>query len=108
MADKPLIWLEGEIQTPPFSEAARIEAGYLIRRLQMGEKLSMPHSEPMTTIGPRCHSLRIKDAAAEWRIIYRLDDDAIVVLEVFSKKTKKTPDHLIETCKKRLKDYDGS
>src|SRR5687768_14290977 len=77
MADKPLVWLEGEIATPPFSDAARVETGYLLRRLQMGEKLSMPHSEPMTTIGSRCHSLRIKDGNAEWRIVYRIDDDAI-------------------------------
>ncbi|TFH43207.1 MAG: type II toxin-antitoxin system RelE/ParE family toxin, partial [Lysobacterales bacterium] len=25
--DKPLVWLHGEIKTPPFSAAARIEAG---------------------------------------------------------------------------------
>ena len=24
--DTPLVWLEGEVKTPPFSEAARIEA----------------------------------------------------------------------------------
>ena len=39
--DKPLIWLHGEIKTPPFSSAARIEAGFLFRLLQMGEKLNM-------------------------------------------------------------------
>ena len=46
--DKPLIWLHGEIKTPPFSSAARIEAGFLFRLLQMGEKLNMPHSSPMS------------------------------------------------------------
>jgi hypothetical protein len=35
--EKPLIWLHGEIKTPPLSSAARIEAGYLLRELQMGE-----------------------------------------------------------------------
>lgn len=29
--DKPLIWLRGEIKTPPLSAEARIEAGYLLR-----------------------------------------------------------------------------
>ncbi len=31
--DKPLIWLHGEIKTPPFSQEGRIEAGVLLRRL---------------------------------------------------------------------------
>jgi hypothetical protein len=42
--DKPLVWLHGEVKTPPFSADARIEAGVLLRRLQRGEKLSLPHS----------------------------------------------------------------
>ena len=85
-ADKPLVWLEGEIKTPPFSQAARLEAGYLLRKLQQGETLGMPHSRPMPAIGSRCHELRINDEAATWRIIYRLDADAIVILEVFKQK----------------------
>jgi hypothetical protein len=44
--DKPLVWLHGHIKTPPMSQEARIEAGYLLRRLQRGDKLSMPHSRP--------------------------------------------------------------
>ena len=68
--DKPLVWLHGEIKTPPFSPAARIEAGVLLRRLQRGEQLSIPHSRPMPSIGPWCHELRINDADAMWRIIY--------------------------------------
>jgi len=32
--DKPLAWLHGEIKTPPMSQAARLEAGYLLRQLQ--------------------------------------------------------------------------
>ena len=48
---KPLVWLEGEIKTPPFSRAARLEAGFLLRRLQLGEQLSLPQSRPMPSIG---------------------------------------------------------
>ena len=36
--DKPLVWMHGEITTPPFSENARIEAGYLLRQVQKGIK----------------------------------------------------------------------
>lgn len=61
----------------------------------------------MPTIGRRCHELRINDENETWRIIYRTDEDAIVVLEVFSKKSKETPKAVIKTCKARLSDYDA-
>ncbi len=60
--DKPLVWLHGEVTSPPFSDEARREAGYLLRRLQQGEKPSLPHSRPMPGIAARCHELRINDA----------------------------------------------
>jgi len=56
--EKPLVWLHGEIKTPPFGATARLEAGYLLRRLQRGELIGMPHSRPMSTIGRRCHEPR--------------------------------------------------
>lgn len=62
----------------------------------------------MPSIGRRCHELRIVDADATWRVVYRLDDDAIVILEVFSKKTQRTPQAVIAACKKRLKEYDNA
>ncbi len=105
--EKPLIWLHGEIKTPPVSSAARIEAGYLLRKLQMGEWLSLPHSRPMPLIGSRCHELRIDDQNKTWRIMYRIDDDAIVILEVFEKKTQKTPPEVIENCKRRIRLYNA-
>ncbi|MCD4727469.1 MAG: hypothetical protein K8R46_07405 [Pirellulales bacterium] len=48
--DKPLVWLKGKIKTPPFSEEARIEAGVLLRQLQQGNSLGLPHSRPMPTV----------------------------------------------------------
>jgi phage-related protein len=105
--DKPLVWLHGEIKTPPFSAEGRMEASVLLRRLQRGETLSMPHSRPMPSIGARCHELRIPDRDQTWRIIYRLDPDAIVILEVFTKKTRATPQHVLVVCRRRLKAYDG-
>ncbi|MDH5190279.1 MAG: type II toxin-antitoxin system RelE/ParE family toxin [Gammaproteobacteria bacterium] len=105
--DKDVVWLHGEIKTPPFSATARIEAGFLLRKLQTGEKLGMPQSRPMPTIGKRCHELRIIDSSVTWRIMYRIDTDAIVILEVFDKKTSKTPKRIIDICKDRLRDYDN-
>lgn len=107
-ADKPLAWLHGEIKTPPFSGEARLEAGFLLRKVQQGEKLSMPQSRPMPSIGTRCHELRINDANKTWRIIHRIDSDAIVILEVFEKKTNQTPKHVMDVCQKRIKHYEAS
>jgi len=89
--DKPLVWLEGEIKTPPFTAPARIEAGTLLRRLQQGENIGMPHSRPMPSIGARCHELRVRDEGQNWRILYRIDSDAIVIVDVFAKKQKQHP-----------------
>jgi phage-related protein len=104
--DKPLIWLHGEIKTPPFSTEARIEAGVFLRRLQRGELISLPHSRPMPSIGSKCHELRVLDRDQAWRVIYRIDSDAIVLVDVFSKKTRQTPPQVIERCKARLRQYD--
>jgi phage-related protein len=99
--DRPLVWLHGEVSTPPFSSEARIEAGYFLRRLQQGDSLGLPHSRPLPAIGPRCHELRVRD-----RVVYRIDPDAIVIVEVLPKASQKTPRHVIATCRRRLNDYD--
>ena len=106
--DKPLAWLHGEVKTPPFSLAARLETGFLLRRLQRGEPLAMPHSRPMPSVGPRCRELRINDVSGQWRLVYRIDADAIVIAEVFAKKSAKTPEAVLETCRRRLKEYDNA
>lgn len=103
--DKILVWLSGEVKTPPFSDEGRLEAGFLLRRLQQGEKLSLPHSRPMPSIGAGCHELRIVDQDVTWRIMYYVDADAIVILDVFKKKTRATPKKVIEVCKERLRAY---
>jgi phage-related protein len=106
--DKPLIWLHGEVKSPPLSREGRIETGYLLRRLQKGEVIGMPASRPMPAVGRRCHELRVTDSAGNWRLMYRADADAIVILEVFAKKTRATPKTVIETCQTRLKEYDNA
>jgi phage-related protein len=41
-----------------------------------------------------------------WRIICRLDPDAVIIGEVFAKKTGKTPKKVVDACKRRFKRYD--
>lgn len=106
IVDKPIAWMHGEVKTPPFSKSARIQAGFFLRLLQRGETVTMPHSRPMPDRGRRCHELRIPDGGLSWRIVYRIDPDAIVVAEVFAKKTGGTPKRIIEVCKARLREYD--
>jgi phage-related protein len=107
-AHKPVVWFGTEVKSPPFSQTARLEAGFLIRMLQAGERLGMPQSRPMPRIGRRCHELRIKNEESTWRIVYRIDQDAIVIAHVFSKKTRATPKAVMESSQQRLKAYDGS
>ena len=105
--DKPLVWLRGEVKSPPFSAAARLEAGLLLRRLQRGDKLGLPHSRPMPSIGPRCHELRIHDERQTWRLVYRLDPDAILIVDVFQKSTQQTRTRILQDCQRRLRHYDA-
>ena len=102
-----LVILPGEIKTPPMSVEARREAGFLLRQLQQGERLDLPHSRPMPSIGPRCHELRINDANKTWRVVYRLDKEEILVVELFSKTTRTTPRDVIDACKQRLRTWDA-
>jgi phage-related protein len=103
--DKPLVWLYGEVKSPPFSFEARIEAGVLLRRLQQCEAIGLPHSRPMPSIGRACHELRIQDENKTWRIVYCLAAEAVVILEVFAKTTNQTPQSVIDICKNRLRQY---
>ena len=105
---KPLVWLHGEVKSPPFSKEGRLEAGFLLRRLQRGDLLEMPASRPMPSVGTRCHELRVNDSTGHWRLVYRIDSDAIVIAEVFSKKSRTTPKPVVDVCRKRLKDYDNA
>jgi phage-related protein len=106
-SERPIVWLHGQVKSPPFSKEARVHAGFLMRMLQEGESLRMPWSRPMHEIGARCHELRIDDKGRTWRIIYRADSDAVVIAEVFEKKTPKTPKNVIDVCRRRLRDYDS-
>jgi phage-related protein len=99
------VWLHGEVRTPPFSLEARVETGVLLCRLQRGETLFMPQCRPMPAIGPRCFELRIGDRDVIWRVVLATLPDAILVLEVFAKKTRQTPAEVVAACRRRLRTY---
>jgi phage-related protein len=105
---KPLAWLHGEIKTPPFTAEGRQEAGMLLRLLQNGKRLGMPHAESLPDVGLRCGALRIRDVQHNWRIMYRIDTDAVLILDVYPKKTRRIPDEVVERCQQRLRQYDAT
>lgn len=106
-SSKRIVWLHGEVKTPPLTSAARVEAGVLLRKVQEGENLTMPWSRPMPSIGNRCYELRINDENRTWRILFRIDEDAILILDVFQKQTQQTPQTVIGACRRRLRQYDN-
>lgn len=106
MKSKSLRWVHGDIKSPPLSVEVRRELGFLLREIQEGETLSLPHSRPMPVIGLGVHELRANDRAGIWRLIYQIREEGILVLDVFNKKTNQTPKQVIENCKKRIWEYE--
>jgi phage-related protein len=48
----------------------------------------------------------VREKSHNWRIFYRVDSDAIVILDVHDKKTPRTPTYVIENCKACTRRYD--
>jgi len=83
------------------SGRGRIPAAQIAERRDLG----LPHSRPMPSIGSQCHELRINDENQTWRIVYHVATDAVVILDVFSKKTAAMPSEVLTNCKRRLAAY---
>ncbi len=99
-------FLSGAIKTPPFTAAARLEAGRFLGILQQGGRVGMPHARPMPSVGPRCLELRVPDEDHNWRVMVRPDPDAVLVVDVFAKTTPQTPNPVVAACRTRLARYD--
>lgn len=96
--------LHGDIKTPPIGEVGRRRIGFLLRFVQAGVIPPSPNSRPMPGIGPNCHELRVSDDRGEWRVIYQVRPDlgAVLIGDVFSKKSRATPKRIIDQCRKRF------
>ncbi len=105
-ARKPLVWLGEEIESPPLASEGKVEAFLLLERLQKGEKLKLPHSRPLPKVGKGFHELRVRDERGNWRIVYRADSDAVVILDVFKKTSGAEQKKSFERCEQRAKRYD--
>jgi phage-related protein len=49
----------------------------------------------------------VDDAQETWRVLYRTDPDAVLVVAMFRKKTSTTPKAEIERAKRLLREYDS-
>ena len=104
---KSLVWLHGEVKTPPVGIEARRELGFLLRQLQDGDMPSMPYARPMPSIGAHILELRVNDRNQSWRLVCSIEASVIVILDVFAKTTQKTPQRVIENCIRRLKQWEA-
>jgi len=88
-----------------FPEEIKKKLGYLIFKLQIGEKLGMPFSRTMPILGKSCHELRIKGSDGTYRVFYLLKiKGEIIIFHAFQKKDQKTPKNEIDLGKKNLKE----
>jgi phage-related protein len=87
------------------SPAIRKKLGLLLWELQQGHTLSMPDSRPMPIVALGVEELRVKDESGQYRaFVVRKTPQAILVLHVFIKKSRETPQGAIELARRRLKE----
>lgn len=60
----------------------------------------------MPVIGSRRYELRVRHFQKNWRIVYRADPDAGLIVAVFAKATEETLEHLIDEYRDHLAAYD--
>ena len=85
-----------------FPKAPRHDMGRQIERVQRG--LDPQDWKPMTQVGSGVREIRIRDEDNNYRCIYVTNiGDAVYVLHVFRKKTRKTPKKDIKKAESRLK-----
>jgi phage-related protein len=91
-----------EIQS--WSEEIKKDLGSILTKLQKGDPVGYPDTEPMKAVASGCFEIRLKGADGIYRAFYILKTDTgILVFHSFKKKTQKTSKVDIETGKTRLK-----
>ena len=102
---KPIQWLgDSRDRLRRFPEAARREIGYQLSLIQAG--LSASDRKPMPIVGAGVIEIRVH-AEGEYRVFYAAKfENAIFVLHVFGKKTRKTSSLDVELGKKRYRDLE--
>lgn len=88
-----------------FPREVRIRLGRALFRLQLGEKVGMPHSRPMPVVAPGVSELRVRGEDGIFRTFYyAAGEHGVLVIHAFVKETQRTPAAEVETGKRRLKE----
>ncbi len=88
-----------------FPRAVRFEIGTNISRVQW----RWPISRPLVgAFGSGLYEVRTSFEGNIYRVFFCINDDAMVVLHGFQKKTQKTPQREIDTARLRQKEVEGS
>ncbi len=80
--ERMLVWLPWHRESPPFSAAARIQLGCLLRQSQRRRFARLPSSRPRPDLGAEVFDARLRDRPTDRIVTYRLYRDAIVIVEV--------------------------
>ncbi len=82
------------------------DLGAILTKIQKGESVGYPDTEPMRTVAVGVFEIRLKDISGIFRVFYLIKTEhGIVVFHSFKKKSQKTPLHEIETARLRLNAY---
>lgn len=101
MTERPVAWLGSTLaDVRAFPKTARERLGYALGRVQQG--IEPPDWKPMPSIGVGVHELRVR-VGRQFRLIYIAKyAEAVYVLHVFEKKTRKTDQRDLDLARKRL------
>lgn len=107
---KKINWLTVIVSDPAkkeihsWPEGIKKDLGSILTKLQKGDYVGYPDTEPMRTVAPGCFEIRLKAADGIYRAFYVLKTDTgILIFHSFKKKTQKTAKIDIDTGKTRLK-----
>ena len=88
-----------------FPDGVKREIGKAIFELQKGERLSLPLSKPMPSVGQGVEELRIRDQSRAYRVFYFVKSiRGVLVFHAFVKKTRKTAPREIALGRQRLRE----
>jgi phage-related protein len=99
---KPIAWIDDSLERlREFAPDARHDAGYQLEQVQRGDE--PPNWKPMPSIGLGVNEIRVR-AGGAFRVIYVAKfAEAIYVLHVFQKKSRKTNQSDIELSRRRYR-----
>lgn len=105
-------WLSVLIYDPARKEivswplSIKKDLGAILTKLQKRDLVGYPDIDQMKSVAQGCAEIRLKGNDGIYRAFYVIETGyGILVFHGFKKKTRKTPQHEIETGRKRLQAF---